>query len=202
MHANWAGEATTGLQSDFDSAVEAFREALGPYLKGDPKPAMELLSRREDVTLANPLGPPCRGPAEVGKAAAADCGDPASVRPPAFNDVRLESSPAESEISMLATRPMFAERRRTSSPKLNGCFASSNVPNRPRPSRSPRDAPLPGATVSKSRRPQIGRSIQHAAGIPPRCGSRSSTQRGVAATVAATNAPPPPQAHRGARWRA
>jgi ketosteroid isomerase-like protein len=31
---------------------------------------MELLSRREDVTLANPLGPPRRGPAEVDKAAA------------------------------------------------------------------------------------------------------------------------------------
>jgi ketosteroid isomerase-like protein len=31
---------------------------------------MELFSRREDVTLANPLGPPRRGPVEVDKAAA------------------------------------------------------------------------------------------------------------------------------------
>ena len=40
MHTDWAGEAATGLQDDFDSAVEAFRQALVPYLKGDPKPAM------------------------------------------------------------------------------------------------------------------------------------------------------------------
>jgi ketosteroid isomerase-like protein len=31
---------------------------------------MEFLSRRDDVTLANPLGPPHRGPAEVARAAA------------------------------------------------------------------------------------------------------------------------------------
>ena len=57
--------------TDFDSAVEAFRNALRTYVTGDPKPVHELFSRREDVTLANPLGLPRRGPAEVDEAGAA-----------------------------------------------------------------------------------------------------------------------------------
>lgn len=55
--------------TDFDGAVEAFRNALRTYVTGDPEPVLELVSRREDVTLANPLGPPRRGPADVDKAA-------------------------------------------------------------------------------------------------------------------------------------
>ena len=55
-------------QSDFDEAVEAYRQALDAFLKGDPKPVMEFWSRRDDVTLANPVGPPRLGPAEVDKA--------------------------------------------------------------------------------------------------------------------------------------
>jgi ketosteroid isomerase-like protein len=57
--------------TDFDGAVEAFRSALRTYVTGDPKPVLELFSRREDVTLANPLGPPRRGPSEVDEAGAA-----------------------------------------------------------------------------------------------------------------------------------
>ena len=56
--------------SDFDGAVEGFRQALELYVKGDPEPVMEFVSRRDDVTLANPLGPPRRGPADVDKAIA------------------------------------------------------------------------------------------------------------------------------------
>ena len=51
----------------FDAAIETFRQALEPYLKGDPGPVTKLVSRREDVTLANPLGPPRRGPEEVAR---------------------------------------------------------------------------------------------------------------------------------------
>ena len=54
----------------FDTAVEAFRKALEPYMTGDPGPVTETFSRREDVTLANPLGPPQRGPANVDAAIA------------------------------------------------------------------------------------------------------------------------------------
>ena len=53
-------------QNGFDAAVKAYREALDQFLKGDPEPAKACFSRRDDVTLANPLGPPRRGAAEVG----------------------------------------------------------------------------------------------------------------------------------------
>ncbi len=52
-------------ESDFDDAVEAYRRAVNAFCKGDPGPVLELFSRRDDVTLANPLGPPRRGRTEV-----------------------------------------------------------------------------------------------------------------------------------------
>ena len=64
------GEEASVSQSHFDGAVEAFRQALDPYVKGDPRRVTQLFSRRDDVTLANPLGPPRLGPAEVDKAIA------------------------------------------------------------------------------------------------------------------------------------
>lgn len=70
MHQHLAGGETTVSGSDFDGAVQGFRQALELYVKGDPEPVMEFVSRRDDVTLANPLGPPRRGPADVDKAIA------------------------------------------------------------------------------------------------------------------------------------
>ena len=64
------GAEASGSHSSFDDAVEAFRQAQVSFLNGDPEPAMELYSQRDDVTLANPLGPPRCGPAEVTRAAA------------------------------------------------------------------------------------------------------------------------------------
>ena len=58
------------FSSDFDDTVEAYRQALVPFLNGDPRPATAFFSRRHDVTLANPLGPPRRGPGDVDKAIA------------------------------------------------------------------------------------------------------------------------------------
>jgi ketosteroid isomerase-like protein len=55
-------------QSDFDGLVEAYRTALDAFFNGDPEPVEELFSQRDDVTLANPLGPPRLGRAEVEKA--------------------------------------------------------------------------------------------------------------------------------------
>lgn len=57
-------------RSGFDDAVEAFRHALHSFVKGDPKPCTEFFSRHDDVTLANPLGPPRVGPADVDAAIA------------------------------------------------------------------------------------------------------------------------------------
>ncbi len=41
--------------------VEQYHRALQAYVAGDADPVMRLFSRRDDVTLANPLGPPARG---------------------------------------------------------------------------------------------------------------------------------------------
>ncbi len=54
--------------TDFNSAIEGFRQALHAFVKGDSKPVIECFSRRDDVTLGNPLGPVRRGPAEVDRA--------------------------------------------------------------------------------------------------------------------------------------
>jgi ketosteroid isomerase-like protein len=56
---------------DLDSVIEEFREALRAYVNGDPEPAASFFSPRDDVTLANPVGPPRRGPDEVRSAALA-----------------------------------------------------------------------------------------------------------------------------------
>ena len=47
--------------SEFDAAVESYREALQAFLNGDWHPVAAHFSRRDDVTLANPFGPPARG---------------------------------------------------------------------------------------------------------------------------------------------
>ena len=58
------------MTSSFDAALEAFNAALRQYLDGNPGPVNAAFSRHEDVTLCNPLGPPCRGPENVDRAAA------------------------------------------------------------------------------------------------------------------------------------
>jgi ketosteroid isomerase-like protein len=55
-------------QHGLDDAIEAYRQALPAFLHGDPEPILDLYSRRDDVTLANPLGPPCHGRADVERA--------------------------------------------------------------------------------------------------------------------------------------
>jgi ketosteroid isomerase-like protein len=46
---------------DVDQLIEQYQLALGEFVKGNPEPVQELYSYRDDVTLANPLGPPARG---------------------------------------------------------------------------------------------------------------------------------------------
>jgi ketosteroid isomerase-like protein len=52
---------------DVDELIEQYYRAQGEFLKGNPEPVKDLFSRREDVTLANPYGPPVRGWDEVAK---------------------------------------------------------------------------------------------------------------------------------------
>ena len=49
--------------SSFDLAqvIKESHEALDAFVKGDAKPLQSLYSQREDVSLANPFGPPIRG---------------------------------------------------------------------------------------------------------------------------------------------
>ena len=52
---------------DVDELIEQYFRAQGEFLRGNPEPMKDLFSRREDVTLANPYGPPVRGWEEVSK---------------------------------------------------------------------------------------------------------------------------------------
>jgi ketosteroid isomerase-like protein len=72
---------------DLDRVIEKCRLALDEFVKGDPEPMKERFSHREDVSLANPLGPPARGWGEVADTmdrAASNLRDGAMV---AFEDV-------------------------------------------------------------------------------------------------------------------
>ena len=46
---------------DVNQLIEQYQLALGDYVKGNPEPVKKLFSHREDVSLANPFGPPARG---------------------------------------------------------------------------------------------------------------------------------------------
>ena len=52
---------------DVDELIEQYFRAQGEFLRGNPEPVKDLFSHREDVTLANPYGPPVRGWEQVAK---------------------------------------------------------------------------------------------------------------------------------------
>jgi ketosteroid isomerase-like protein len=52
---------------DVDELIEQYYRVQGEFLSGNPEPVKELFSHKEDVTLANPYGPPVRGWDEVAK---------------------------------------------------------------------------------------------------------------------------------------
>jgi ketosteroid isomerase-like protein len=54
--------------AELDRVIEQFRRAQQALLNGDAGPVMSMFSRRDDVTLSNPLGPTCRGWNEVEEA--------------------------------------------------------------------------------------------------------------------------------------
>jgi ketosteroid isomerase-like protein len=47
--------------SDLNDLRERYRRSLEAFIRGDPEPQKGLWSRRDDITLANPLGPPAKG---------------------------------------------------------------------------------------------------------------------------------------------
>jgi ketosteroid isomerase-like protein len=52
---------------DLDEVLEQYHLALDAIMKGSPDGYKRAYSRRDDVTLANPFGPPARGWDEVAK---------------------------------------------------------------------------------------------------------------------------------------
>lgn len=53
--------------SDFNQMVEQYHAALDEVVRGNSASMKKLMSRRDDVTLANPIGPLVRGWSEVEK---------------------------------------------------------------------------------------------------------------------------------------
>jgi ketosteroid isomerase-like protein len=46
---------------DVNELIERYHLALGELVNGNPEPLKETYSQRQDVSLANPFGPPVRG---------------------------------------------------------------------------------------------------------------------------------------------
>ncbi len=53
------------MNSEIDRAIQLNHQALDQFVKGDSKPLQELYSSRDDVTLANPFGPPALGRTDI-----------------------------------------------------------------------------------------------------------------------------------------
>jgi len=78
---------------DFDAAIDAYREALQSMLQGDHEPVLNLYSRRADVTLANPLGPPIVGWANIEREAATVASTFAGSDGMTFEDITRFATP-------------------------------------------------------------------------------------------------------------
>jgi ketosteroid isomerase-like protein len=59
--ANDGGDVEMAAVDDFEEVLERFKLAGNELLKGNPVPVQNMFSHREDVSLANPFGPPVRG---------------------------------------------------------------------------------------------------------------------------------------------
>jgi ketosteroid isomerase-like protein len=58
----------TPPETDFDAVVAQTEQALVAFVQGDSSGMKSLMSRSDDVVLANPLGPPVRGSSAVDEA--------------------------------------------------------------------------------------------------------------------------------------
>jgi ketosteroid isomerase-like protein len=64
---SYGGDLYMTAVDNVDQLNEQYHLASGEFLKGNPEPVKKLWSHREDVSLANPYGPPVRGWDEVAK---------------------------------------------------------------------------------------------------------------------------------------
>lgn len=56
------------MTADLEEFLERYHHSVEAFIKGNPSRQERIWSRRDDVTLANPLGPPARGWAAVSEA--------------------------------------------------------------------------------------------------------------------------------------
>ena len=49
------------MMSDLNKLRDQYHQSVAAFIQGDPDVQKQLWSRRDDVTLANPLGPPAKG---------------------------------------------------------------------------------------------------------------------------------------------
>lgn len=55
------------LPQDLVEVIEEDHRALNALVRGDPEPKKKMFSQAEDVTVANPIGPPIRGWDQIAK---------------------------------------------------------------------------------------------------------------------------------------
>jgi ketosteroid isomerase-like protein len=53
------------MTSELNDFRDRYHQSVAAFIRGDPSIQKDLWSRGPDVTLANPLGPPARGPEQV-----------------------------------------------------------------------------------------------------------------------------------------
>ncbi|SDJ42645.1 Ketosteroid isomerase homolog [Actinokineospora alba] len=104
-----------------DEVIEAYREALTKFVEGDPEPVTGFYSTRDDVTLANPLGPPRRGPSDVRAAIAEAASGFAEGGPLRFDQVTFRVE----EISRFVTPDLAYEHHLE---RVEGRVAASGDP--------------------------------------------------------------------------
>ena len=63
-------EVVLGMSAleNFEQVLEQYHLAIGEFMKGNPQPAKEMFSHRDDVTLANPRGVVAHGWKQVAQA--------------------------------------------------------------------------------------------------------------------------------------
>jgi ketosteroid isomerase-like protein len=61
MSAAEKGDQGVAMTPDLDKVRDQYHRSVAAFIRGDPESQKPLWSRRDDVTLANPLGPPAKG---------------------------------------------------------------------------------------------------------------------------------------------
>ena len=81
------------MSDDLDATVEEYHRALDTFVTGDARALHRLYSRRDDVTIANPFGPPQRGLAAVEETTARGASHYTDGRAVGFDEVSRYVTP-------------------------------------------------------------------------------------------------------------